>query len=75
MVEVRLWKKMCANGDYRQTLQKQTKCFHLCHKSADRELDVYLEDTRLSHNEHFKYLGVVLDVALANKTSSARCLN
>lgn len=45
----------------------ETTCFHLCNKSANRQLDVRFEGNRLRHNAYPKYLGVTLDRTLTYK--------
>lgn len=45
----------------------ETACFHLSNRAANRQLQVYFEDTLLRHNTHPKYLGVTLDRTLTYK--------
>ena len=45
----------------------EVACFHLCNKSANRQLDVHFEGNRLQHNACPKYLGVTLDRTLTYK--------
>lgn len=43
----------------------EVTCFHLNNKMAERKLNVYFENTLLTHNKNPRYLGVTLDRTLS----------
>lgn len=43
----------------------EVSCFHLNHHESNRELNVFINNTRLKHNSSPKYLGITLDRTLS----------
>ncbi|UYV67517.1 hypothetical protein LAZ67_5001062 [Cordylochernes scorpioides] len=43
-------------------------CFHLNHHRAERKLNLFINNSQITHSEHPKYLGIHLDRTLTFKT-------